>query len=241
MPSSEGVLRTYLKAIAERKEEPVVDVQETIGKAEHYIEQNKQSLSIIVGAVIVLVGGYFAWTKLYLAPLEEEAQSQLYMAERYFEKDSLNKAINGDGQFYGFKEIIEKYGLTSSGNLAHMYLGLCYLHKGQFEDAVTELKEYDGEDIMLEPISIGAIGDAYSELGKTEDAIDQYLKASDANKNNLTTPIYLMKAAMLYENQGKYAEALKIYEQVKTDFSETREGREVEKYISRAKTKGGIE
>ncbi|MEK6614593.1 MAG: tetratricopeptide repeat protein [Bacteroidota bacterium] len=221
--------------MSEQKDEPIVDVQETIGKAERYIEENKKSLSIIVGAVVVLVGGYFAWTQLYLAPLEEEAQGQMYMAERYFEKDSLDKAINGDGQFYGFKDIIENYGLTSSGNLAHIYLGLCYLHKGQFEDAVNELKEFDGEDMMLEPISLGAIGDAYSELGKTDDAIDQYMKASEANKNNFTTPIYLMKAAALYETQGKYQDAVKIYEQLKTDFPEAREGREVEKYISRAK------
>lgn len=157
------------------KEEPLVDVQETIGKAERYIEENKKSLSIIIGAVVVLVGGYFAWTKLYLAPLEEEAQGQMFMAERYFEKDSLTKAINGDGQFYGFKDIIENYGLTSSGNLAHMYLGLCYLHTGKYEDALSELKEYDSDDIMLGPISMGAIGDAYSELGKTDDAIEQYI------------------------------------------------------------------
>src|SRR3989304_10461821 len=130
--------------MAEEKNAPIVDVQETISKAERYIEENKQSLSIITGAVLALVEGYFAWTKLYIAPLEEEAQSQLFMAERYFEKDSLDKAINGDGQFYGFKDIIENYGLTSSGNLAHMYLGLCYLNKGQFEDAIAELKEYDG-------------------------------------------------------------------------------------------------
>jgi len=227
--------------MSEQKEEPIVDVQETISKAERYIEENKKSLSIIVGAVIVLVGGYFAWTKLYLAPLEEEARGQMFVAERYFEKDSLNKAINGDGQFFGFKDIIGNYGLTSSGNLAHMYLGLCYLHKGQFEDAVTELKEYDGDDMMLAPIAIGAIGDAYSELGKTDDAIGQYMKASGENKNNFTTPIYLMKAATLYETQGKYKEAVKIYEQLKTDFPEAREGRDVEKYISRAKAKGGIE
>lgn len=223
------------------KEEPIVDMQETIGKAERYIEENKKSLSIIIGAVVVLVGGYFAWTKLYLAPLEEEAQGQMFMAERYFEKDSLDKAINGDGQFYGFKDIIENYGLTSSGNLAHMYLGLCYLHTGKYEDAVNELKEYDGDDLMLGPISIGAIGDAYSELGKTDDAIEQYLKASETNKNDFTTPVFLMKAAALYESQSKYAEALKIYEQLKTDFPEAREGRDVEKYISRAKAKGGIE
>ena len=227
--------------MSEQKDEPIVDVQETISKAELYIEENKKSLSIILGAVVVLVGGYFAWTKLYLAPLEEEARGQMFMAERYFEKDSLDKAINGDMQFDGFKKIIDDYGLTTSGNLAHMYLGLCYLHKGQFEDAVKELKEYDGNDMMLGSIAIGAIGDAYSELGKTDDAIDQYLKASGENKNNFTTPIYLMKAATLYEMLGKYKDALKIYQQLKTDFPEAREGREVEKYISRAKAKGGIE
>ncbi len=228
--------------MAEQKDEPIVDVQETISNAEQYIEENKKSLSIIIGAVVVLVGGYFAWTKLYIAPMEEEAQSQMFMAERYFEKDSLDKAINGDGQFYGFKDIIENYGLTSSGNLAHMYLGLSYLHKGQFEDAITELKEYDhGDDIMLGPIAIGAIGDAYSELGKADEAIDQYIKASSASKNNFTTPVYLMKAGLLYESQNKHAEALKLYEQIKTDYPESREGREVEKYISRAKAKGGIE
>ncbi|MBI4929209.1 MAG: tetratricopeptide repeat protein [Bacteroidetes bacterium] len=222
------------------KDEPIVDVQESISKAERYIEENKKSLSIIVGAVVVLVGGYFAWTKLYLAPLEEEAQGQMYTAEHYFEKDSLNKAINGDGQFLGFKDIADQYGLTSSGNLAHMYLGLCYLHTGKFEDAISELKEYDGDDLMLAPISVGAIGDAYSELGKQDDAIDQYMKAAETNKNNFTTPIYLMKAATLYESQGKYADAVKIYEQLKTDFPEAREGRDVEKYISRAKMKGGL-
>jgi len=226
--------------MADEKEEPVVDVQETISKAERYIEENKKSLSIIGGAIIVLVGGYFAWTKLYIAPQEEEAEGQMFMAEKYFEKDSLNKAINGDGQFLGFKDIASQYGLTKSGNLAHMYLGLCYLQKGQYEDAVKELKEYDSDDLMLGPIATGAIGDAYSEQGKPDDAIEQYMKAAETNKNNFTTPIYLMKAATLYESQGKYADAVKIYGQLKTDYPDAREGRDVEKYISRAKAKGGI-
>ncbi|MBI3502875.1 MAG: tetratricopeptide repeat protein [Bacteroidetes bacterium] len=222
------------------KEEPAIDVQETISKAERYIEENKKSLSIIGGAIAVLVGGYFAWTKLYIGPMEEEAEGQMYMAEKYFEKDSLDKAINGDGQFLGFKEITDQYGLTTSGNLAHLYLGLCYLHKGKYEDAISELKAYDGKDMMLAPISIGAQGDAYAELGKTDDAINQYLKAAKENENNFTTPVYLMKAATLYETQGKYKEALQLYEQLKSDFAEAREGREVEKYISRAKIKAGI-
>ena len=223
------------------KETPAVDVQATIGKAEKYFEENKKSITLIGAAIVILVGGYFGWTKLYVAPLEEEAQGKMFMAERYFEKDSLDKAINGDGQFPGFKEITEEYGLTASGNLAHMYLGLCYLHKGKFEDALSELKEYDGEDAMLAPISIGAQGDALSELGKHDDAIEQYMKAAEADKNTFTTPIYLMKAATLYESLGKYKEAVQIYDQLKMDYAESREGRDVEKYIARAKMKGGIE
>ena len=226
--------------MAEVTEETTVDVQETISKAERYFEANKNSLSIIGGAIILLVGGYFAWTKLYLAPLEEEAQKAIFTAERYFENDSLNKAIDGDGQFDGFKSIIEKYGPTKSGNLAHMYLGLCYLHKGMFEDAITELKEYDGNDLMLAPISLGAQGDALSELGKQEEAIDQYIKAAEENKNDFTTPIYLMKAATLYESTSKFKEAIQIYNKIRTEYPETREGRDIEKYISRAKAKGSI-
>lgn len=223
------------------KDQPVLDVQETIGKAEQYIESNKKSLSIIIGSVIVLVGGYFAWKKLYVAPLEIEAQEQMFVAERYFEKDSLAKAINGDGQFLGFKDIVDKYSLTKSGNLAHLYLGLSYLHTGKYEEAMGELAEYDGGDLMLSPIAIGAQGDALSELGKKEEAAEKYMKAAETNPNDFTTPIYLMKAALIYESDNKFSDAVKIYEQLKTDYSETREGKEADKYISLAKIKGGIE
>lgn len=224
-----------------KKETPVIDVEQTIEKAEQYFEENKKSLSIILGTISVLVGGYFVWTKLYMAPMEEDARSKMYMAEKYFENDSLDKAIHGDGKNPGFKEIAEKFSITSTGNLAHYYLGLCYLHKGQFEDAIKELKEYDGNDDFLVSMAIGAQGDAYSELGKTEEAIEHYLKAAEKDENNFTTPIYLMKAATLYESQGDYKQALRIYERLKTDFPEVREGRDAEKYISRARARAGIE
>lgn len=223
------------------KETPVVDVAQAIGKAERYFEENKKSLTIIFGALIVLVGGYFAWTHLYIGPMEEEARSKMFMAEKYFEQDSLDKAINGFGTYKGFKDIADEFGLTPSGNLAHYYLGICYLQKGRFEEAIAELKEYDGDDAILASIAIGAQGDAYSELGQFDEAIDHYLKAADHSENDFTTPIYLMKAAQLYEAQTQHKEALRIYERLKTEFPEAREGRDVEKYISRAQIRAGIE
>lgn len=221
----------------ENKDENILlgNVEETYTKAEKYIEDNKKSLSIIIGAIVVIVGGYFAFKKLYLAPKELEAQDDMFVAEQYFEKDSLDKAINGDGNFLGFKQIVDDYGFTKSANLAHYYLGMSYLKKGQFENSIEELKQFDSEDEILGPLATGAIGDANMELGKTDEAIEFYLKAAKQKTNKFTSPIFLMKAGLAYEEAKNYASALQIYEQIKNDYSDTNEGRNVGKYIARAK------
>ncbi len=43
-----------------------------------------------------------------------------------------------------------------------------------------------------------------------------------------------MKAGLTLEAQNKYAEAAKLYERIKSDFPDTSEGREADKYIARA-------
>jgi TolA-binding protein len=223
----------------EEKDELLVDVQHAYSKTELYIEENKKSLAIIAAGIILVITGYFAWDKLYVAPQEEEAQSKMFVAQQYFENDSLDKAINGDGNNPGFKTIAEEYGVTKSANLAHYYLGICYLKKGKFEDAITELKQFDTDSEVLGPVATGAMGDATLELGKQEDAVALYLKASKMNENKFTTPLYLMKAGGVYEDLKNYENALKVYEQIKSDYLNSTEGREIEKYIARVNTLKG--
>jgi tetratricopeptide (TPR) repeat protein len=220
----------------EQKEEMLVDMQQAYSKTEKYIEENKKSLTIILGGILLVIAGYFAWDRLYVQPQEEEAVASMFYAQQYFEADSLNKAIKGDGQHKGFIAIADEYSVTKSANLAHYYLGVCYLRTGKFEDAITELKQFDSENPILAPVAAGAMGDANMELGKTEEAISLYLKAAKIGDNKFTTPIYLMKAAGAYEDSKNYENAIKIYEQIKTDYPNTTEGRDIEKYIARAST-----
>jgi tetratricopeptide (TPR) repeat protein len=225
----------------EIKDAPIVDVEEAFSKTELFLENNKKSLAIIIGAIVVLVGGYFAYKYWYVAGEETKAQAEMFRAEQYFEKDSLEKAMNGDGNLVmGFTQIADDYSITPSGNLAEYYLGMCLLKKGQFDDAIKHLEAFDGKDQIVGPIATGAIGDANLELGKTEEAISFYLKAAEQNNNNFTTPVYLKKAAMANEDKGNYADAVKIYERIKNEFPETMEGKDMEKYIARAKTLGNI-
>ncbi len=220
--------------MSKQTENELLNIEETLTKWEQKIEENKKSYSIILGAIIAVVAIYFAWTKLYVAPKEAEAQSEMFRAERYFAQDSLDKAMFGDGNYLGFNDIIENYGVTKSANLASYYMGICYLKKGEYENAIKYLKNFDSNDQIVAPIALGAIGDANLELGNNEEAIKYYLKAAAAGENKFTTPIYLMRAGIIMETIGQYKEAVEVYKKIKTDYNESAEGREIEKYLARA-------
>ena len=55
----------------------------------------------------------------------------------------------------------------------------------------------------------------------------------DINKNILTTPITLIKCAKLYEMQEDYFNAVKCYQTIQNDYSESVSAKNVEKYIQK--------
>jgi tetratricopeptide (TPR) repeat protein len=220
-----------------QQEDNLQELESALTKTERFIEDNQNMITYIVGGVILLVVLFLGFNKFYLQPKEDEALSQMFMAENYFEKDSFNLAINGDGNYLGFLDIIEDYGITKSANRAKYYTGISYLHLGQYEDALEYLKDFDTDDLLLAPIAEGAQGDALLELGETDDALEQYKKAYLASDNELTTPVYMMKAAGLLESMDELEDALALYEEIKMKYPTSTEGTNIDKFIARVKLK----
>lgn len=210
------------------------NVEETLSKTEQFLEQNYKPLLIGLAVVVVLVG-LFWLAKLYLTKRNDEAQSQMYQAQKYLELDSINLALNGDGNYLGFLDIAKDYKFTKAGNLARYGAGICNLHLGNFQEAIDFLDKYSKKDKVIGSIALGATGDAYVELGNTDKGLTKYLEAAVFAGNSFNTPLFLMKAAELYEINGKYAEALKLYEQIKDEYPTSTEGSSIDKYIARAK------
>jgi tetratricopeptide (TPR) repeat protein len=221
-------------------EQKVESIESALTKTERYIEENRKSLSIIFGGILAIVLIYVAFTKLYLGPREDKAINQMYIAEQYFEKDSFRLALNGNGIYPGFLEIIDDYGFTKAANLAKCYAGICYLHLGDYNNAITYLEKFDSNDKMISNIALGGIADAYAELGKTDDAIKYYLRAADNVKNDLTSPVYLMRAAILMEEKSDFKKAVDTYTRIEKEYSKSSEARQIEKYITRAELKGNL-
>ncbi|MEI8201791.1 MAG: tetratricopeptide repeat protein [Bacteroidota bacterium] len=223
----------------DHKEEKIFAVDEALSKSEHFIEKNQKIIMIVIGAIVVIVLGYIGYKKLYIGPKEKEAQGQMFMAQKYFEMDSLNLALNGDGNYLGFLSIIDDYGITKSGNLSHYYAGICYLKKGEFENAIEQLKKFDSDDEFLTSLSYGGIGDAYTELGDNDNALKYYLKAAQNKENDFTSAQFYLKAGFIYEDMKQFDKAIEQYEKIKKDFFRSYEARDIDKYIERAKGMSG--
>lgn len=210
------------------------NVEQTLTKTEQFLEENYKPLLITLAVIVALVG-IFWLTRIYLSKRNNEAQSQMYQAERYLEMDSLNLALYGDGNYLGFLDIANDYKFTRAGNLARYSAGVCFLHLGQFQDAIDFLNKYSKKDKVLGSLAIGATGDAYVELGDLSKGIEKYIEAADFAANSFNTPLFLMKAGELYELNGQSSEALEIYERIQNEYPESTEGASIEKYIARVK------
>lgn len=217
------------------KKDDLQQVNEALSRSEQFIEKNQKNLFIGLGIVVVLVSGIILFRHSYLIPKEKEAQEMIYIGEQYFAVDSFQLAIQGDGaEYIGFEGIIDDYRITKTAKLAAAYAGLAYKNMGDYETAIDYLNKCKANDIMISPALLGAIGDCYTELKEYSKAVDYFEKAASTD-NELLSPLYLMKAARVYEKIQKYNKALKMYERIQKDFPLTQEGLEVEKYIERAK------
>ena len=214
-------------------------LEDALTSSEQFIEKNQKMLINILLVLVIIIGGYFGYKHLVSEPKAKEASSQIFGAQNYFEKDSFNLALNGDGNILGFVEIADKYSSTPTGNLANFYAGLSYLYLGEYENAIASLKKFSSDDLLMSNMAVANIGDAYMQMGNYAKAAEFYNKAAASKLNDFSTPVFLMKNALALEKSSNYAGALKIYEKINQEFPASPEGRDIEKYIERAKLKSG--
>ncbi|WP_258102814.1 tol-pal system YbgF family protein [Marinoscillum sp. MHG1-6] len=185
------------------------------GKAEEFFSDSKnRNIVFGVGGVIAIVVLAILGYKYYIADLNKQAQVDMFQAVYYFEADSLNKALNGDGINLGFLDVIDEYAGTDAANLAKFYAGAAYLKQGSYTSATVQLEDFSSNDLLLQARAYALAGDAYSELNNYDEAASLYSKAASYNPNDQFTPIYLVKLAVAYEANGEFGKAADAYDKI---------------------------
>ena len=178
--------------------------------------QNKILSGLAIIALLVL--SFISYDRYIKQPQEKEAISELSQAQYFFDlalasnnSDSLfNLAINGGEGKYGFLEITKEYKNTKAANIANYSLGMSYLNLKDYEKAILFLEKFDSDDVFLKSISLGSIGDCFSELNQPNEAFEYYQKAFNYGENSYTSPKFLFKAALLGSQIGKNRLAIKF-------------------------------
>ena len=211
------------------------EVGEIVSRSERFIENNKKNISYGIIAIAIIVGAILAYNYLYLIPKNDKANVAIFRGEQYFQTDSFNIALNGNGFDYdGFEYIIKQYGGTKSGNLAKAYAGICYFKLGDIDNAMKHLKSFKSSEDYIAPAITGLIGDCYVESGNLKEGISFFEKAASQANNDLLSPIYLKKAGLVYENLRQFDKAVKAYTTIKEKHAASMEAMDIDKYITRA-------
>jgi tetratricopeptide (TPR) repeat protein len=204
-------------------------LQHKLEDAESWAERNPKTIIGFAVAIALIVGGYFGY-QYYKDTQNTEAQKEMFQAVYYFEQDSLDLALKGDGNNLGFIDIAKEYKVSDAGNLASFYAGVAYLKQGKYELARLYLEDFSSNDLLVQARAYSLVGDSYMEEQKFDDAAKFYEKAANYKPNKFFTPAYLMKAALAYEKANKNDKAIEAYDKIINEYADSAEYQDARKF-----------
>lgn len=224
---------------------PVQEEYDVVERARGFWAQYSKAIIYIGAAIIIVGGGWLIYKYMFKLPEERKANEVVYLVQKNFaafstaNADTLKtvlaqKTINGEGATPGSLKIIKNYGGTAAANLSQYYTGACYLHLKQYDKAISYLKDFSTDATQIKSRAYGMIGDAYSELNKSGEALDYYKKAAEVNKkDDYTSSEFLFRAALYAESLGKTKDAIDMYKKIKTDYPLSEKAADVDRYLAR--------
>ena len=174
------------------------------------------------------------YSKPLQKPKEAKAIEAMFRAEEYYRLDSVNLALNGDGQNLGFVKIVDKFGGTKAGKLASFYAGSCYLKLNDYEKAVKYLKKFSSSSDLVQARAYKLLGDAYADWGKNDEALSNYKKAGrHFEKDEANSPEYLFAAAYFADKVMKnQKEAISLYKELKEKYPRSQQAFDADNYLA---------
>lgn len=205
-----------------------------IAKAKDFWGKYGKVLSIASIVVILGIGGWYGYRNFVKKPQEAKAAEAIFKAEEYYRMDSVNLALNGDGQYLGFLKISDKYSGTDAGNLANFYTGSCYIKLNENEKAIKYLKKFSTSSKPIQARAYKLIADAYGDMGKNKEAVDYYKKSAyEFEKDQANAAECLFMAAYLSQRSlNDTKTATDLYKELKDKFPNTQQAYDADNYLA---------
>ncbi|WP_185873922.1 tetratricopeptide repeat protein [Blattabacterium cuenoti] len=188
----------------------------------NYFFKKKKIILFFIITIFIIIGIYFFYKKIFLSSSEEKALKELIYAQKYLSQGVIDKAINNKKKYkntyLGFSGIITKYPYTKAGNIAKFYASICYYKLGNYKESIKIMNTFYAKDEILSSIKYGIIGDSLTQMNNKKEALKNYLKAANIKENEITTPLYYYKAALLAFYLKKYQDSKFFFKKIKKKY-----------------------
>lgn len=182
-------------------EQGVAEAQDILAKA----KSNSKKIIAVSVIVLVCIVGILVWffvAKNGSAKADEAIARADAAASA---NDSTALVLYKDAAQHGYK----------SGNRARLEVAMRLYQEGNYEEALSYLKDASVDDKIVAAGALTLEGDCYVNLKKYDEAISAYGKAvSKADKNPAIVPVILIKEANVYRAQNNYAKEAEVLKNI---------------------------
>lgn len=188
---------------------------------ERFLEKNAKLLTIIFGALVVAVLGFFAYKQFYVQPRNEEATLSYLSAQKNLAEGKTDLALGGKSAANpGYLGTFKDYSDTEVGKLSAYNAGLIKFKEGKYQEAYDLLDKFSSDSKVLTALKYGAMADSQSNLNKNEDALSLLDKAISASDDPYTKYYFTRKAGTLALAMKKNAGAKKYFSTIEEKYED---------------------
>ena len=231
----------------EKQEEQLQEVNNALTGAGRWIEKYQKQLSYGALALLVVVAGVFIFKQQKAnANARAAEESNAANGEVFFAFLGAQQQAEQEGKsvwaYYAeHEELVEDIMSAADsysnqqGKLAALFAGECLYKMGRFEEAIEYLEKFSSNDLNFKAAGKQLLGDAYSEAGNYEAAVEAYQAAANTG-NQVFAPSSLKKAGIIYLSKLNDKEsAYEAFNTIKEKYAISAEAGEIEKYLYLAK------
>ena len=211
---------TELEALAAENKE----IKNDVTRGQKYAMWGMIAISVI--AVLVVIYIFAIRNPAVKSANEAIGQADITMTQG---NDSLALAQ--------YQQVAKEYDYDAGNNATLMAATLLY-KKGEYQQAIDQLKNYSPKEAIVGAAAKSLEGDCYVNLKNYDEAVKCFDSAiSISDNNSYYTPLFMIKKATVLREQGKYADEVKVLESIRDNYPEycNTYRFDADKYIARAK------
>ncbi|MFZ0638925.1 MAG: tetratricopeptide repeat protein [Candidatus Acidiferrales bacterium] len=228
-----------------RQELKTNQVQEALSHGAEAVLSHRSTLIYVIIVVVIVAAGIFGW-RFYSQRQSVKAEAGFNDAMQVYEAlvvgpgqpPQQNEITYSDAPkkfqdaLKKFEDVMRRYPRTRSGQLAKYYSALCEEHLGQNSQAISALTEIgNSSDHDFAAMARFELAQIYDQMGKSDQAVQIYNELL-ANPSVLAPkPIVLLALAGHYR-QSNPAQAVKLYQQIKTEYPDTSAADEADQQLA---------